>query len=331
MSDGRVRLREFIRRVQTELRDAALDALGECSADANAIEKIRAFFAARMADVRKDFVGGGLCGFLRRTEEGEHLVVPVANVDAYACLQVVRVEDVSWALEMRRDSSVPVSVPPDVEVFVEHGSNPSVAGVEPVVDARKLRLLPSLTATYAESELYPENGGYCEPHRPGSLPVWHESVEDYLHDKLGFCGCGYPDDAAEFVRDALLSVYGVGDELVLATGKPVLRTYREHDAAAEALRRLARCVFGDDDGLKMFVYYVLTELGLLEHGGCVPGWLTAEGRRVLCDLITLYGRPTRFDAEEATDSASGGVLKAGESFGVSVLRRGRRDSRAGLD
>jgi hypothetical protein len=136
---------------------------------------------------------------------------------------------------------------------------------------------------------------------------YYESAEDYLlTDVLDFCGCGYPVDAGEFVRDVLAHVHGPGNEELTAAEIPAPRR-DEWIAHLIEYRRRESELFGGNDGLMMVVYYMLTNLELMEHGGCVPGWLTEHGRRVLCDLIELYG-PSRFeDVEDA-----GGVRVAGD-------------------
>ena len=84
--------------------------------------------------------------------------------------------------------------------------------------------------------------------------VYSKTAREFLLESvLGWCGCGRPDDALLFVRDALWRIDGhIPLEL--------------------------------DTGPAYFVYYVLDEKGLTEHGVGVPGWLTDKGRKLLEDL-----------------------------------------------
>ena len=143
---------------------------------------------------------------------------------------------------------------------------------------------------YAKMELKKqEDGSYLtELDRP-KVPERFYSIEDYiLERKLGFCSCGRPEEAGKFVRDVLASIHGPvpGNEKLT----PTETEYKGYD---NHMRNRAQ-VFRAHEGAAYFTYYMLTNLGLIEHGGGVPGWLTEEGRQVLCDLIELYGPPECF-------------------------------------
>lgn len=89
-----------------------------------------------------------------------------------------------------------------------------------------------------------------------------------IFEILKFCGCGDPEDAAIFVRDVLAMIDPQQDGL-----------YEKREA------------YFNNNGMEFAVYYWLTELGLLEHGGCVPGWRTDLGNEVLEDLTEYFNVP----------------------------------------
>jgi hypothetical protein len=97
--------------------------------------------------------------------------------------------------------------------------------------------------------------------------ISHRSVRDYIGiELLGFCGCGCPDAAVVYVRDALAGIKAVKDS----------------GWTEEAWR--ARDAQYASEGERYFVWYRLDDLGLTEHGGSVPGWLTEKGEDWLLAL-----------------------------------------------
>lgn len=82
-------------------------------------------------------------------------------------------------------------------------------------------------------------------------------------DKLGFCGCGDPEDVMALFRDALAGLAARWD------GDP-------GDSGPEL------AVLPLDDPRALLVRYALDAAGLAEHGGSVFGcWPSDEGRRLL--------------------------------------------------
>jgi hypothetical protein len=90
---------------------------------------------------------------------------------------------------------------------------------------------------------------------------------DAVIGELGICACGRPHDALRVYRDALRLV-----ETTMQTNP----TKRQREA-----------LFHGDSGLEFFVWYRLDDLRLVEHGGCVPGWLTDDGKALLNALSAL--------------------------------------------
>ena len=86
-----------------------------------------------------------------------------------------------------------------------------------------------------------------------------EAVSQYL----GWCGCGVPAAAADWLRQAL----------------------EAHPAWEK--QGAQRAVWGNDQGQAYVLRYLLDHAGLKTHGGSVHGaWLTERGERVLAALQT---------------------------------------------
>jgi hypothetical protein len=99
----------------------------------------------------------------------------------------------------------------------------------------------------------------------------HESRGSFICDQFGFCGCGKPEEALDYVRQALQVVSDLKN--LVWTKK---ETYEAWSHRSEQLFK--------SDGAEYFMWYRLDNLELIEHGGQVPGWLTEKGERLLEDL-----------------------------------------------
>lgn len=98
-----------------------------------------------------------------------------------------------------------------------------------------------------------------------------------LRELFGFCGCGCPDAALAYVRDAMRLVAMRGPEAFEARSK----WYKSvKQPAIDAL-------FHGNRGAEYFMWYMLDSKELTEHGGSVPGWLTPLGESVLFDLNAM--------------------------------------------
>lgn len=100
---------------------------------------------------------------------------------------------------------------------------------------------------------------------------WYEDEQSLvLSGVLGFCGCGMPEEAAQYVR-AILEHIDAGMRLPRDG-------YEKWAAHGETI---------GSKGALYFAYYVLDDKGFIEHGGAVPGWLTEKGKRLLEMLRAL--------------------------------------------
>lgn len=104
---------------------------------------------------------------------------------------------------------------------------------------------------------------------------YYEDAESFIATGiLGFCGCGMPDDAVEYVRKALQLI----DDLT--------QLVYEEKLTIEQWKEREKLIF-TDYGAEYFMWYFLDNKKLTEHGVSVPGWLTEKGTELLSDLIEL--------------------------------------------
>jgi len=108
------------------------------------------------------------------------------------------------------------------------------------------------------------NGGAC-----------NTLEEIYQTEILNFCGCGMPDENLKFIKDVL----------------ELIEYRRSHDEEKETwdefwdkykIKELE--LYSDNEGLRYFIWYVFDSMGITDHGGSVPGWLTPLGKNLLHDL-----------------------------------------------
>jgi hypothetical protein len=91
--------------------------------------------------------------------------------------------------------------------------------------------------------------------------VYYDTVEEYIGSLLQFCSCGDPHGALVYVHGILKDVNN--------------RTYTY-----------------DLSEMDYFAYYMLTHIGILDHGTSVPGWLTDKGKLVLALLEKVLHNDT---------------------------------------
>lgn len=104
---------------------------------------------------------------------------------------------------------------------------------------------------------------------------YHKDAESLiLCGILDFCGCGMPDEALEFIRQALQLVYDLKSKV------------HTDQITFEEWKAQARLLFKSDGG-EYFTWYVLDQKEFIEHGSAVPGWLTEKGLELLSDLNEL--------------------------------------------
>lgn len=104
---------------------------------------------------------------------------------------------------------------------------------------------------------------------------YYEDAESFISNSvLGFCGCGKPEDAIEYVRNALQIV----DDLEKLVWKKMM-TYEAWEERKKALFT--------NEGAEYFMWYFLDNKELTDHGSSVPGWLTEKGVELLADLTEL--------------------------------------------
>ena len=91
---------------------------------------------------------------------------------------------------------------------------------------------------------------------------------------FGFCGCGMPNEALEYVRKSLQLV----DDLT--------NLVKDGGLSYDEWEKHKKEVFSDN-GAEYFMWYFLDKKELTMHGSSVPGWLTPKGIELLSDLNEL--------------------------------------------
>jgi hypothetical protein len=117
---------------------------------------------------------------------------------------------------------------------------------------------------------YKKEDGYYD-----SDNYYYEDAESLISTGiLGFCGCGNPEEATEYVRRSLELINNLKEEVW------------EDKVTYEDWRKEVDAHFGSS-GAEYFMWYFLDNKGLTEHGGSVTGWLSVEGVELLSDLNEL--------------------------------------------
>lgn len=99
--------------------------------------------------------------------------------------------------------------------------------------------------------------------------------------ELGFCGCGNPEQAAEYLREGMQIIADQRKGPHYTRGAHRFDPEFEQWCKDHSARELAH--FGSTGGAYFF-YYWLADNDLEEHGGSVPGWLTPAGEELLAKL-----------------------------------------------
>lgn len=86
---------------------------------------------------------------------------------------------------------------------------------------------------------------------------------------LGFCGCGNPETSLLYIMQGLELITAVSPEDPVAW-----------EIWRKAHREVLTSFFGTV-GAEYFFFYWCDKEGLTEHGSGMPGWLTADGKKLL--------------------------------------------------
>lgn len=95
-----------------------------------------------------------------------------------------------------------------------------------------------------------------------------EEAEGCLLTRLGFCGCGMPDEALTLIHDLL--------DYIEDRHKPYDGPFQgpEWDKHCrddeEAIKKV---ITGNPDGVRYVLFYLLDSKEITTHGGSVPGWI----------------------------------------------------------
>ena len=107
---------------------------------------------------------------------------------------------------------------------------------------------------------------------------WNSLVDFIQESAFGFCGCGRPEENLKYIMEGLAHI----DE-----ERPKSAT--EHEVWFKDWVRRGVKVFGNERARYFFFYWCAKE-ELTEHGGAVPGWLSADGKTLLGALREMKKR-----------------------------------------
>lgn len=131
-----------------------------------------------------------------------------------------------------------------------------------------------------------------------------EATHEWVFSDLGFCGCGDPEGALEFLKSVLTAIRKRWND----------NEIEEDDAASQARwsrnsDALRELIGMESQPAMAWTYlYFLDDKGLLEHGGnCSGSWLTEKGEQVL-DALNRYSAQSIIDCE--CDEEEDDVLEA---------------------
>ncbi len=109
--------------------------------------------------------------------------------------------------------------------------------------------------------------------------IYFENAEEFMNGILGFCGCGLPVDAAEYIMGAMQLLHN-RSEMVLNMPLDEHATSEKYQANEQKLK-----TYFASQGAEYFMWYYLDDHDFLEHGvGVASGWLSEKGEQVLSDL-----------------------------------------------
>lgn len=107
-------------------------------------------------------------------------------------------------------------------------------------------------------------------------------LHDWVFSDLGFCGCGDPEGALDFLRTVLVAIRKRHDENEIEESETASRERWSRNSAA--FRDLIN--MEHQPAMAWFYLYMLNDKELLEHGGnCSGSWLTEKGEEILDALL----------------------------------------------
>lgn len=154
------------------------------------------------------------------------------------------------------------------------------------------KINPALISTRLlfKNELIEEHPGHFAI--AGNSCEFDDLDQAILSGILGFCCCGQPGLALDFILNGLDLIES------LSKAEPPVgdsRAFWDHWVNNRRVEEELR--FGSIGGATMFYYWADKE-DLTEHGGTVPGWLTSKGHQLLDVLRENKRRCDRLETEE---------------------------------
>lgn len=106
-----------------------------------------------------------------------------------------------------------------------------------------------------------------------------DQLLDFLYEKTGFYDCAQLADAFKMLRDTLILINERKVEIWPKNSKLAFASWNERFSLLIGSK--------DRPGLSCWWLYWIDHIGLTEHGGSVPGWLTDKGKEVLKAMIEI--------------------------------------------
>jgi len=119
---------------------------------------------------------------------------------------------------------------------------------------------------------------------------WNE-LESELLERLGFCGCGAPDEALLLIHDLL--VHFENHRAINYTGSFEGAEWEKY--CKDEKESLNKVLDDNKEGIKYALFYLLDDKGITNHGSSVPGWV--EDTEFM-DKLKLYVKKLALEAEE---------------------------------
>lgn len=117
-------------------------------------------------------------------------------------------------------------------------------------------------------------------------------LHEWVFAELGFCGCGDPEGALDFMRSVLVAIRKRHDDN--HKDESTLEDWTRNSNAIEDLIGMKQ-----NPPMAWTYLYLLDGKGLLEHGSnCSGSWLTERGDEVL-DALLKFDSEAIIEGEEA--------------------------------
>lgn len=98
--------------------------------------------------------------------------------------------------------------------------------------------------------------------------VSYTDIKSELLSRLGFCGCGLPDESLNLINDLMIYIrqWNTPFEGILLSKEWEIRNKANHEY-------LHKIIASNYDGLCYVLFNLLADKNITRHGGSLPGWV----------------------------------------------------------